>query len=607
MAGQQRNERNGVTRSYLAKDFSSIRADLLQYARTFYSDRIQDFSEASVGGLLLDMASSVGDNLSFYLDHQFRELSWADAVETANIERHIRNAGVKIGVASPANVVLTFLVEVASTLDNGAYVPNWSTAPKILALTEVQSKSGVSFITTEDLDMAETDSQGNRKASVTIGTTSSGVAASFILSRTINATSGLIANETFVIPDEYLPFRTITLSNANVSEILSVTDTDGNDYYEVDSLTQDTAYRAVKNFGSDSDSVPKVFTPIAAPRRFMLTTSILNRKTSMMFGGGDQTTSSEDALPDPTKFAIPMYGNTTVTRFSVDPRSLLKSKTTGVAPRNTTITVNYRYGGGSEHNVIANDIRKIKVLRTTFSTSASASDATSVRASTEVINTAAASGGSTAPTVDEMRAMIPAARNSQQRIVSKDDLLARVFSLPTMFGKVEKAGIRPNPVNPLSTVLHIASLSNDGILVQTSDTMKKNLSTYLNEFRLISDAIDMLDCSVVNYVVSVKIVVVPNSNPIDVASQVRNSISRVMNTKNFTVDQPIVLTDLTLAIINTSGVLSLVDTSFSTKRVSNLSVEFDFTLNTSRGIIVPPPGGVFELANPNTDIIVTVV
>ncbi len=233
--------------------------------------------------------------------------------------------------------------------------------------------------------------------------------------------------------------------------------------------------------------------------------------------------------------------------------------------------------------------------------------ATSIRASTEVINSLAASGGSTAPTVDEMRTLIPAARNSQQRIVSKDDLLARVFSLPTMFGKVEKAGIRPNPVNPLATVLHIASISQAGILEQSSDTLKKNLSTYLNEFRLISDAIDILDCSVVDYTISVKIVVIPNSNPIDIAAQVRSNIANVMNTKRFTVDQPIILSDLSLAIINTPGVLSLVDTSFASKRVSNLSVEFDFTLNTSRGIVVPPPGAVFELANPNTDIIVTVV
>jgi hypothetical protein len=604
MAGQQRN---GITRSYLAKDYSALRGDLLEHARTFYSDRIQDFSEASVGGLFLDMAASVGDTLSFYLDHQFRETSWSDAVETANIEKHIRNAGVKIGVASPANVTLTFLIEVRAVLDNGAYVPDYTLAPKIQALTEVQSKSGVTFITVEDLDMAEMDSFGNRKATVNAGTTSNGVPTSFILSRDVMATSGLIANETFTIPDNFVPYRTITLTNSNVSEILSVTDSDGNDYYEVDSLTQDTAYKPVKNFGSDSDAVPKVFTPIAAPRRFMTTTAILNRKTSMMFGGGDETAASEDAIPDPSKFAIPMYGNTTVTRFSIDPRALLKSKTMGIAPRNTSITVNYRYGGGNDHNVIANDIRKIKTLRTVFPSSASPTSAASVRASTEVINSAPATGGASAPTVDDMRALIPAARNSQQRIVSKDDLLARVFSIPTMFGRVEKAGIRPNPVNPLSIVLHVASINSDNLLIQSSDTLKKNLSNYLNEFRLISDAIDILDCSVVDYTVGVKIVVVPNTNPIDVSSQVRTNISNVLNTKKFTVDQPIILSDITLAVINTPGVLSLMDTTFSTRRVSPLSVEFDFALNMSRGIVIPPPGGVFELVNPNTDIIVTVV
>ena len=604
MAGQQRN---GVNRSYLAKDYSSLRSDLLQHARIFYPDRIQDFSESSVGGLFLDMAASVGDTLTYYLDHQFKELSWSDAIETRNIERHIRNAGVKIGVASPANVVLTFLVEVPAKLDNGAYVPDMDFAPKILATTEVKSTADIVFSTAEDLDMGERNSSGNILAEITNGSLANGIPTSFILSRTVNATSGLIATESFTIEDTFIPYRTITLTNPNVSEILSITDQDGNEYYEVDSLTQDTAYKALKNFGNDADAVPKVYTPVAAPRRFMVSVGISDKRTTMMFGGGDETMSTEDAIPDPSKFALPLYGSTSITRFSIDPKSLLKSKTLGVAPRNTIITVRYRYGGGSGHNVAPNSIRKIKTLRTSFPANASPGGAASVRSTAEVINSLAATGGSNAPTIDEMRALIPAARNSQQRIVTKEDLLARVFSIPTMFGRVEKAGLRPSPVNPMSIILYIASKNANEILVQSSDTLKKNLSNYLNEFRLISDAVDILDCSVVDYTVTVKIVVVPNSNPADVASQVRTNISTVLNTKNFTVDQPIVLSDITLAVINTPGVLSLTDVVFNSKKVSPLAVEFDFILNTSRGIVIPPPGGVFELTNPDTDIIVAVV
>jgi hypothetical protein len=604
MAGQQRN---GVNRSYLSKDYSSLRSDLLQHARIFYSDRIQDFSESSVGGLFLDMAASVGDTLTYYLDHQFKELSWSDAIETSNIERHIRNAGVKIGVASPANVVLTFLVEVPAKLDNGAYVPNLDFAPKILATTEVKSSSDIIFSTVEDLDMGEKDSGGNVLAEISNGTLTNGIPSSFILSRNINATSGLIATDTFTIEDSFLPYRTITLSNPNVSEILSVADEDGNEYYEVDSLTQDTAYKAVKNFGKDSDSVPKVYTPVAAPRRFMVSVGIADKRTTMMFGGGDETLATEYAIPDPSKFALPMYGTTSITRFSIDPRSLLKSKTLGIAPRNTIITVRYRYGGGSNHNVASNSIRKIKTLRTSFPQAASPGGSASVRSTAEVINSFAATGGSNAPTVEEMRALIPAARNSQQRIVTKEDLLARVFSIPTMFGRVEKAGLRPSPINPMSIILYVASKNGDNILIQSTDTLKKNFSTYLNEFRLISDAVDILDCSVVDYTVTVKIVIVPNSNPADVASQVRTNVASILDTKNFTVDQPIILSDITLAVINTPGVLSLTDISFLSKKVSPLAVDFDFTLNTSRGIVIPPPGGVFELADPSTDIIVAVV
>jgi hypothetical protein len=151
-----------LQRNFLAKDFVDLRADLLRYASTFYSDQIKDFSESGLGGMFIDLAASVGDTMSFYLDHQFNELSWTDAVELPNIERHINNAGVKITGASPSTVSLSYFIEVPAVLSNGTYVPLASALPIIQAGTVAQSTGRISFTLMDDINFGETDSNGRR-------------------------------------------------------------------------------------------------------------------------------------------------------------------------------------------------------------------------------------------------------------------------------------------------------------------------------------------------------------------------------------------------------------------------------------------------------------
>ena len=123
---QIRKEQN---RTFTARDFESTRSQLLDTARTYFPDKIQDFSEPSVGGMLLDFVSTVGDSLSYYLDHSFRELDPSRAVEPENIITHIRNAGVEVTGASPSTVALTFSFKVPSEIVNGTYLPKYSAMP----------------------------------------------------------------------------------------------------------------------------------------------------------------------------------------------------------------------------------------------------------------------------------------------------------------------------------------------------------------------------------------------------------------------------------------------------------------------------------------------
>ena len=601
-----------LQRNYLSKDFIDLRADLVRYAQTFFPDKIRDFSEAGLGGMFIDLAASVGDTMTYYLDHQFNELSWSDSVEIDNIQRHLRNAGVKITGASPATVTLTFLVEVPASLTTNGYVPQENAIPTILAGTVTSSAGRITFTTVEDINFNERDSDGFLRATVTVGETDdSGNPLTFILTRDVTATSSVRTSETFSVPNGFNPFFTTNLSNANVSRIVSVIDTEGNQYYEVDSLTQDTVFLPVSNISYDNKTVTDSMEVIPAPRRFTTSTDLTTRLTTLTFGGGENAV-DEKTVVDPSQLALPLYGRGAIPRFSLDPNALLRSKTLGIAPSNTILTVIYEYGGGLNHNVSANSIRSITSLSMIFPGLPSNAIASSVRASTDVINRTNSSGGTNQPTIQDLRLQIPAAKNSQLRIVTKEDLIARVYSLPTKFGKVAKAGCRSNPANPLAKQLYIAGYNSSGNLTRASDSLKLNLRNYLNDLRLISDAIDIVDSPIVNYAVRASVIVSPNFISLEVLQGTAQAIRDELDITNFQPDQPIVIADVTSAIINTPGVLSLVSLEFinragTVEDSTYSSFAYDMSLASSRGIIVPPPGGIFEILFPTQDVVVVSV
>jgi hypothetical protein len=498
-------------RKYLNKDFDSLRADLLEYARTNFPDQIRDFSEASLGGLLLDLASYVGDVNSFYLDHQFQELSIDTAVESRNIERLIRAAGVPIVGASPAVVSVQFLIEVPAT--GNPQVPNPEALPIIRAGTTVRSNSGIIFELTENLDFRERNNNGDLIATTRVGSTNnSNNPVTFILTRTGICISGERATESLAVGN-FTPFKRMVLNNPNVTEIVRVSDNLGNEYYEVDFLTQDTVFKATANTANDS--------------------------------------------------------------------------------------------------VGRREIRGINNLRITFPESPSANISQSVRASIDATNEQEASGGENAPSIDDLKQRVPAVKASQGRIVSKEDLLARVYTMPSNFGRVFRASIQPDPRNPLAARLYIISRNNNEQLIVSPDSLKKNLQRFLNEYRLVSDAIEVLDARVINITINFSIVVDPNFNTNQVLQNVINRLRSFFGIRNFDIDQPIVLAEIQNIIFNNLGVLTV-----NSLQINNISgvvgqsnpriysdIQFDVETNTDRGIVVPPPGSIFELRFPDFDIV----
>ena len=609
----QKDIKQKKTRSYLNKDFESFRSDLLLYANTYFSDQISDFSDASVGSLFLEMAAYIGDVMSFYLDHQFNELDILTAVESKNVERLIRASGVKIKGASPSFADIDFYIEVPveQISINGVLttMPKNSVLPIIKRGTTVSSKSGVVFELTEDVNFSLKDSNGNYVATyIASETDSDGEVTSLIGKATGLTTSGRTAQESFSIPNRFEPFRKITLSSQNVSDIIAVKDSSGNEYYEVDSLTQDTVFSKVANFGSDSLSVSDSIQLIPAPYRFIIKSSRKTGLTTIGFGSGRAESLDNDIIPDPSEVALPMYGDKkTFSRVAIDPNSLLGTRTLGISPYNTNIIVRYRAGGGISHNVGVGQITSISSLSTDFGSGVPSATAAKIRASVQVSNPSAASGGEDPLTESELRTTAIAFRNSQSRIVTRDDLVARVYTMPSNFGRAFRVGIRSNPNNPLASMLSVVSRNSQGHLMISPDTLKENIKVYINQFRLISDAIDIVDAQIINISINYTIVTDSVSNKNLVLQRVNAAIKSYLKIENFQIDQPIVVSDLTNLILNEDGVVSLTEINIE-NRTGNIDdrqyedTTFDVNSNLRSNILFPTEGGIFELRFPQDDI-----
>ena len=600
-------------RSYIARDFDSFRAELYDYAKSYFGDKIRDFSEASVGGLFLDMAAMVGDTMSFYLDHQFNELNWETAVEVKNIQRHLKSAGVRQYGVSPAVATVKFTAFVPARVEDGEYVPHQGLLPTIGQGTVVAG-GGVTFVTVEDLYMWEKDRTGNLIAGSTVfESDENGNPLIFEVERRVVCISGKESTESFNITGGHKPFRKISLARQNVTEILQVTDSAGNEYYQVESLSQDTVFRGIVNMDDDYELVENNLEIVPAPYRFVVLPNIETKSTKLQFGGGDADSLDDDIIPDPSDLSLPLYGKSMFSRFSIDPNSMLETQTLGMAPKNTTLTVRYRHGGGLNHNIQPGRIRSITSLHIKWPMLEDPSpeeliEMRTMKTKLKVTNEYSAAGGAAAPDIEELRAQIPAVRSMQSRIVSKEDLLARIYTMPSKFGRVFRAGIHQNPNNPLAAELYVTCLDRKRNLCTAPDSLKKNLRTYLNEFRLISDAIEILDAQIINFKVEFDVVVNPKYNKIMVIQQIIAKLKSALNIKMFQIDQPIILVDLMNIIINTDGVLTMTSISVNTMRgvvedrlYSGMS--FDVDANTAKGLIVGPPGSIFELRYPKHDIV----
>ena len=600
--------------NYLNKDFAGFRADLLNYAQTYFPTTYTDFDASSPGVMFMEMAAYVGDVMSFYLDNQIQENFLQYSKQTPNIFDLAYMFNYKPKVTGLATVELDFYQEVPAKQLNGSTIPDYDYALYIDANTQISStnNSSVKFIIEDPIDFAVSNSLD--PTTVTVSQVSDSSPTYFLLKKKRKASSGTINSTTFSFgaPTE---FPTTQISTTNIAGIIDCFDSDGNEWYEVDHLAQDMVYDSIKNTNindpnnyQNSDDTPYILKTKQIQRRFA--TRFLNEGTlQIQFGSGNPNVIDEDVTPNPFNVGLGLSFEKTKLTTAYSPTNFIFTNTYGIAPSNTTLTIRYYTGGGVEANVPSNSITSLNTSTIRFNkTGLNSTTANYIFGTLATNNETAASGGQDGDTVEEIRQNTVSQYSSQLRNVTANDYLVRALSMPSKFGVVSKAHVqKPKADENLSSLdLYVLSQDQNGKLKTSSSSLKKNLKTYINQYRMIGDTMAIKDAFVINVDCNFEIITLPNYNNNEVLINCINALKSYFNINNWQINQPIITRDLYTTLDAIEGVQTVKKVIIGNKRGTTSGYSqyaYDIDGATQNGVIYPSlDPSIFEVKFPNQDI-----
>ena len=592
---------------YINRDFSNFREQLVEFAKNYFPDTYNDFSTTSPGMMFIEMASYVGDVLSFYQDTQLQETFLQHAKDPANLY----NLAYMMGYRPKSTNVSEVEIEVSQRVNAIApnYLPNWNQALVVQPNTRLRATTfgDPKFIINDKIDFAFSSSLNPTE--VRIESIANGYPAEYRLTKKVKAISGELKTSTKVIGASE-KFLTLSIEDTNIVGVLDITDSDGNDWYEVPFLGQDTIYDTQSNTATDKNQVPGLLRLKKVPRRFV-TRLTSQGNLQIQFGAGVNTSASDDEtfLPDPNN--VGMGTNQGISRldYAFDPSNFLFSKSYGIAPSNTTLTVRYIVGGGVESNVPANTINLVEQV------TIAAPDQS--KSNTLVFNnTTPATGGRDGDTVDELRQNSLRAYSEQNRAVTLQDYAIRSLSLPPLYGSVSKVYVTQDQAtnanvvggaydsNPLALSLYVLAYNSEKQVVPATANLKENLKTYLSQYMLLTDAVNIKDAFIVNIGLKYEIITLPNYVSRDVLLACNTVLIDYFNISKWSINQPINISSIYTILDRVKGVQSVEKIYFENKVGGNYS-EYAYDIKgATRGNMLYPSYDpcIFEIKFPEIDI-----
>ncbi len=625
---------------YLGREFTTIRANLIEFAKSYFPNAYNDFNESSPGMMFIEMAAYVGDTLNFYMDNQYREALLHSAEEKKNVFKLAQSFGYKPKLSNPAVAIVDVSVEVpAETIDDNNYRADIDYAPTLTVNSMFDSDTGVTFRLMDDVNFKSSSSLDTRTSIVS--QMEDDVPTHYKLTKQALVESGKQTEQRFTFGNA-IKFNKIILANPNVVEILSIIDDDGNKWYEVPYLAQDTVFDAVENnpvnspdMSSYSADTPYMMKLIKTARRF--TTYVRSDgKTEIRFGAGISSNADEEMIPNPDNVGSSLSSGLSKLDTNFDPSNFLNTKTFGQSPSNITLVINYTYGGSLDDNVLSNQITEVNLANVNLAPGGlDNTKVTDVKNSVTVTNPEPATGGSSGDTIEEVRQRAMAYMNTQGRAVTMQDYITRVYSLPQKFGNIAKAfilqdeqldqvaggedGEKPSfkeISNPLALNMYVLGYDFKRNFVELNNATKQNLKIYLSQYRMMTDAINIKDAFIINVGVKFSIITQRGFNKNEVLMKCIDKVKQHLSPKKWQINQPIIISDIAYQISLVNGVASVVPPVEDNPEKSMVVIEnlydgdagyntnvYDLDAATKDGVIYPSLDPcIFEIKFPDNDI-----
>jgi hypothetical protein len=598
---------------YINRDFSDFRQRLIEFSKTYFPNTYNDFSATSPGMMFMEQSAYVGDVLSFYLDNQLQENFIQYAQQTNNIYELAYMFGYKPKISTAAQVTIDFYQQLPSKLSGSQYIPDYDYALIVNDNTTVSSNEGSSFIIQDKIDFSVTSSQDPTEVSVY--QVAGNIPQYFLLKKSRNAISATIETQTFTFGDP-IQFTTIDISANDFIKVLDIVDSDGHTWYEVDHLGQEMVLDSIKNTNINdpnlSGDVPYLLKLKKVARRFT-TRALSNTQIQIQFGAGSPSDTDEEITPNANNVGLGLPFEQDKLTAAYSPVNFLYTGTYGISPSNTTLTVRYLTGGGVSSNVAANTLTQVSLDGVKFGqTNLDTTLANYIYGSISSNNPQSADGGKSGDTIEEVRQNTLALVASQQRSVTSDDYLIRALSMPSDYGAVTKAYIEQpkltdNQVSTIETLnLYVLSQNASGQLDYAGETLKNNLRTYLSQYRMIGDNIEIRNAFIINIAVNFEIIVLPEYNNSEVLLACISTLQNYFNINNWQLNQPIMMRDLYVMLDKIKGVQTVKNISITNKAgtISGYSqYAYDIAAATQNQVIYPSlDPSIFEVRYPNLDI-----
>ena len=586
--------------NYTSRDFDSIRDDLINYTKRYYPDTFKDFSEASFGSLMLDTVAYVGDIMSFYLDYQVNEGFLDTASEYSNVLRLAKQMGYKFtGAQSTTGMVSVYAIIPASPTGLG---PDNSYLPILKRNSTLTSKNGGSYILVEDMRF---DDPANDIVVANVNT-STGAPTSYAIKAQGQVISGKL--ETVEIPiGAFQRFRTVEIPDSNAVEIISVFDSEGNEYFEVEYLTQDMIYKSVPNNDVNTKAnAPSLIRPFAANRRFVVNKD--RDGMTMQFGSGTTQDMNTSGLSDPANVVLRRFAKDYITDTTFDPTDLLGTDKMGIAPSDTTLIVNYRSNTINDASAAVGAITKVAspVFEFVNPIVANTTAASNVITSLEAFNEEPILGSVTNPSVEEIRMQALSVFPSQNRAVTGSDYEAIIYAMPGHLGAIKRCRVIRDQ-DSIKRNLNVFVVSEDsfGKLIVANSAIKENIKIHLNRYRMINDTVDILDAKIVNIGIDFEVIAADEIDRFEVLDNATTAIVNQFGGKAMFIGERFYITDVMSALNKVRGVADTVKVKLVSKRGSNYSsstLNIDQFMSPDGRYLSVPDNVILEIKFPKIDI-----